>query len=108
MHYDTRLKEALDDRHRFALDLLTEAATQGVLTPTARDRFEAYVVALDDGTKGGVAEILEVLVHDGYLVANDHGHTFQSHLLRDWWLARFGHGYEPIEQRTPANRGERS
>ncbi|MYE24308.1 MAG: hypothetical protein F4Y01_10245 [Gammaproteobacteria bacterium] len=107
MHYDTRLKDALDDRsHRIALELLTETATQGVLTSTARDRLEAQLAALEGDAQGRVAGVLDVLVHDGYLISADRGHVFQSRLLRDWWLARFGRGHEPLEQRTTAGPGE--
>ena len=104
MHYDTRLRDALDERsHRIALEILTEAATQEVLTATARDRFEAHLAALDDAIQGRFASILDVLVHDGYLRQTDKGHVFQSKLLRDWWMARFGHGHEPFEERAAAS-----
>lgn len=106
MHYDTRLRDAFDDRsHRIALEILTEAATQGVLTATARNRFEAHLAALGDETQGRIAGVLDVLVHDGYLIPREDGHVFQSRLLRDWWIARFGRGHEPFEERAPAMAG---
>ena len=106
MHYDTRLRDAFDERsHRIALEILTEAATQGVLTATARDRFEAHLAALGDETQGRIAGVLDVLVHDGYLIPHNDGQVFQSRLLRDWWIARFGRGHEPFEERAPAMAG---
>ena len=106
MHYDTRLLDAFDERsHRIALEILTEAATQGVLTDTARDRCEAHLAALGDETQGRIAGVLDVLVHDGYLIPRDNGHVFQSRLLRDWWLARFGRGHEPFEEPAAAMAG---
>ena len=91
---------------RVALELLTEAATQGVLTSPARDHLEAHLATLEDDVQGRVSGVLDVLVHDGYLVPADQGHVFQSRLLQDWWLARFGRGHKPLEQRTTAGSGE--
>ncbi|MCY4057150.1 MAG: ATP-binding protein [Gammaproteobacteria bacterium] len=106
MHYDTRLRDAFDERgHRIALEILTEAATQGILTATARDRFEAHLAALGDETPGRITTVLDVLVHDGYLVPHDDGHVFQSRLLCDWWIARFGRGHEPFKERAAAIAG---
>ena len=88
MHYDTRLRDAFDDRsHRTALEILTEAATQGGLSEAARDRFEAHLAALGDEAQGRIA-------------------AFQSRLLRDWWVARFGRGHEPFENRAAAIAGD--
>lgn len=107
MHYDTRLRDALDDRsHRIALELLTEAATQGVLTSAACDALEAHLAALGDEVQGRLVGVLDVLVHDGYLARANHGHVFQSYLLRDWWVARFGRGHEPIVHRAIAGAQE--
>ena len=49
-----------------------------------------------------------MLVHDGYLIPRDDGHAFQSRLLRDWWIARFGRGHEPFEERAAAMAGGRT
>ena len=106
MHYDTRLRDAFDERsHRIALEILTEAATQGTLTPKARDRFEAQLAALGDQTQGRITGVLDVLVHDGYLGLHDDGYVFQSRLLRDWWIVRFGRGHEPFEERAATTAG---
>ena len=100
MHYDTRLRDALDERsHRIAHEMLTEAATQGALSDAALARVEAHLDALGDETQDRTVTVLDVLTHDGYLVAADNGYEFQSRLLRDWWAARFGRNYEPLEQR---------
>ena len=88
-----------------ALEILTEAATQGILTATARDRFEAHLAALGDETPRRITTVLDVLVHDGYLIPSDDGHVFQSRLLRDWWIARFGRAHEPFEERAVAIAG---
>jgi len=84
----------------FVLDVLTEAAVVGQLTP------EALVVLRQEfGLEGreGVErarEVLEILVHDGYLKGGTGGFTFVSRLLRDWWSRRFGtFGFKPALQR---------
>ncbi|MCY4530788.1 MAG: ATP-binding protein [Gammaproteobacteria bacterium] len=46
-----------------------------------------------------ITEVLESLVHDGYLKAGDNGYSFPSRLLQDWWEARFRDHYEPLESR---------
>ena len=38
-----------------------------------------------------LAEVMEILQHDGYLRRQQNGSfVFESGLLRDWWQARFG------------------
>ena len=47
-----------------------------------------------------IAEILDLLVHDGYLEAAGEDHEFPSRLLKDWWAARFRAHHVPIADRS--------
>ncbi|HEX2094181.1 MAG TPA: hypothetical protein VHG28_17390 [Longimicrobiaceae bacterium] len=84
----------------FVLDLLTEAAVVGQLTPSA-----IAVIQQEYGLAGRDAadqtrEVLEILEHDGYLKRGSGGFAFESKLLRDWWHRRFAaFGYTPALQR---------
>lgn len=108
VHYETRLKEALDDdSYALAMQVLAEAATQGGFTDGARRRLEKMYSAIADAPSGRIADTLEVLTHDGYLESSDEGYRFPSRLLRDWWLARFRGHYVPLERRrTNDDSGE--
>lgn len=100
-HYETRLKEALsDEEHRLAMEILAEAATTGAFTPDARNRLEALYSAVVNAAAERVVDVLDVLVHDGYLEASQEGYRFASFLLRDWWYARFRHHYVPMAERV--------
>ena len=104
IHYVTRLKEGLGDTNGYsiAMEILAEAATQGIFTPTARRCLERLYSALQiDDAAGKIADMLEILEHDGYLEAGDGGHRFPSHLLKDWWEARFRDHHIPFEGRRP-------
>ena len=100
-HYETRLRDALDDGSRsLAMEMLAEAATQDVFTSAARVRLgELYSRVVEDA-RGRITEVLDVLVHDGYLVERDRGYRFPFRLLKDWWAARFRDYYIPIERRS--------
>lgn len=101
VHYETRLKEALDDEtFGLAMEILAEAATQGVFTPSASTRLGDLYSNLVDNAGARIAEALDVLVHDGYLDATPEGHRLRLNLLRDWWVARFRDHHMPIEQRA--------
>ena len=68
--------------------MVTEAAVEGVLSKEAIGAFgKEYAEAVEDVTEVQ-KEILEVLVHDGYLKLGDKGYVFESKLLRDWWKNR--------------------
>ena len=96
VHYETRLKEGLeDDRYAIAMEILAEAATRERFTPSARRCLEQLYAPVVGDTPGLVADILEVLVHDGYLEDGDDGFRFPSRLLKDWWSARFRDHYIP-------------
>ena len=100
VHYETRLKEALEDEnYRIAMEILAEAATQDVFTPNARCCLERLYAQVVDDALGRIADTLEILMHDGYLEASDDGHRFPSRLLQDWWSARFRDHHRPLEDR---------
>ncbi len=101
MHYETRLKEALDDEtFGLAMEILAEAATQGTFTPSARSRLVLLYSKVVDDAQARVAEALDVLDHDGYLEPTAAGYRFRLRLLRDWWVARFRDHHVPLEQRA--------
>ena len=102
VHYETRLKDGLDDQtFSVAMEILAEAATQNVFTPRARHCLERQYEALVNDIRGRVADAIEVLVHDGYIEDGDHGHHFPSRLLRDWFAARFRDHHAPLESCAP-------
>ena len=101
VYYETRLKESLgggEILYLIAMEILAEAATQQVFTPSARRCLEELYSPLVDDTPSHIAGVLEILEHDGYLESGKDGHSFPSHLLRDWWSARFRH-HVPLEKR---------
>ena len=102
-HYQTRLEEGLDDQRSYtiAMETLAEAATQGVFTPDARRCLARLPAPVGDDVPGRIAEVLEVLVHDGYLEAGEVGHRFPFRLLKDWWSARFRDHHTPLCDRFP-------
>ena len=90
-HYETRLREALDDAsHAIAMEILAEAATQGAFTADARSRLEQRHRSRIEDVPGLIADVLKILVHDGYLSDSEVGYRFESNLLRDWWSGRLG------------------
>lgn len=100
VHYQTRLKEALDNQdHSIAMEILAEAATVGAFTPGARQCLNALYSAVTGDASLRIAETLDVLVHDGYLEAYEDGYRFPSRLLRDWWSARFRDHHLPLASR---------
>ncbi len=100
VHYETRLKDGLDDEtFSIAMEILAEAATQDVFTRRARRCLEDVYETLVDDVRVRVADAIEVLVHDGYIEADEGGHRFPSRLLCDWWAARFRDHHEPLESR---------
>ena len=103
-HYETRLREGLEDRSYYmAMEILTVAATQNVRTAMARRRLERLYSPVADDAYERIAEVLEVLVHDGYLRADDDGHRFPSRLLKDWWATRFRDHHMPLTRRLSDN-----
>lgn len=104
VHYETRLKEALEDEsHTIAMEILAEAATQEVFTSEARRCLEGLYTRVVDDAPGRIADTLEILMHDGYLEDGEDGHRFPSRLLKDWWSSRFRDHHIPLANRY-ANR----
>ncbi|MYA88130.1 MAG: ATP-binding protein [Boseongicola sp. SB0662_bin_57] len=106
-HYETRLREALDDQaFRVALEVLTEAAAVGAFTVHAAKRLQERLAALDGDSPDSIAHVVTVLVHDGYLTENDdRSYSFPSRLLGDWWAARFGSDHRPLDPKAGTTRG---
>ena len=101
-HYESRLKDGLDeDSYRVAMESLAKSA-QGVFTRDARHCLERKYAQVVDDAPGCVTEALEVLVHDGYLESSTDGYRFPSRLLKDWWAARFRDHHVPVERRLLA------
>ena len=96
-HYETHLREALEDHnHTIAMEILAEAATRGGFGADARRCLDTLHSRLVADAPHRIAEVLDVLVHDGYLETTSDGRSphfgFPSRLLRDWWAARYnGH-----------------
>ncbi len=100
VHYETRLKEALEDEsYSIAMEVLAEAAVEEVFTPDAKKCLVRMYSRLVNDAATRFADVLEVLEHDGYLESNDDGHRFASRLLKDWWTARFRDHHVPIRCR---------
>ena len=97
-HYEARLRDGLGDTHRYriAMEILAEAAVQGIFTAEAQRQLEDRHSRLVEDASRQVADTLAVLVHDGYLQPHPDGHRFALNLLRDWWKARFRHHYRPL------------
>lgn len=97
-HLEERLRMVLGPKvDLLALDLLTEAAVTGSLSPAvahaiAREHFEEHWEA-------NLREVLSILEHDGYLVSRSEVYVFVSRLVKDWWKARFGFTYIPSSRR---------
>ena len=103
VHYRTRLEEGLGDEESctIAMEILDEAAKQGVFTPDARRCLARRYAPTGDDIPERIAEVLEVLVHDGYLEATENGgHRFPFRLLRDWWSARCRDHHTPPRNRV--------
>ena len=100
VHYESRLKDALGiDNHKIAMEILAEAATQGSFSHAAKKSLEVLYAPVIADVASHISDVLEVLVHDGYLEPTDSGFIFPSRLLKEWWAARFRDHYTPLEQR---------
>lgn len=105
VHYETRLREGLEEEsYSIAMEILAEAATQGVFTAGARRHLEQLYDAVLNDAPVSIADALDVLMHDGYLQAAGDGYRFPSRLLKDWWSARFRNHHTPLAERSPRNR----
>ena len=100
VHYDTRLQDALEeDDYTIAMEILAEAATQDVFTQAARRCLEDQYSRIGVDVRRSLSDVLDVLVHDGYLEAGDLGYRFSLRPLRDWWAGRFRDHHVPLGQR---------
>lgn len=108
VHYEKRLKDVLDDQsYTIAMVILAEAAVNEMFTPMARRTLDRSYSKLMDDAPERIAEVLEILVHDGYLECGEEGYRFASRLLKDWWSARYSDHHIPIQSRHPDhNQGE--
>ncbi len=98
-HYASRLKDGLENDYPIAMEILAAAALQDVFTTSSRRHLEQLI----DDAPGRITEVIDILVHDGYLAEGADGYRFLSHLLKDWWAARFRGHYIPLENRRPNN-----
>ena len=100
VHYETRLRNALEDEsYAIAMEVLAETATREVFTPSSRQSLERLYAELVSDAPGRIADVIDVLVHDGYLEAGEGGYRFASRLLKDWWSTRFRDHHVSIEER---------
>ena len=103
-HYDSRLQDALtEESYAIAVRILAEAAIQDVLTPEARSSLELECGVIVKDARERIAEVLDVLEHDGYLVASDDGYRFPFRLLKEWWAVRFRDHYTPLREHGNSN-----
>ena len=70
-----------------------------VFTPEARRYLAQLYSPLGDDVHGRIADVLDVLVHDGCLHAGENGYRFPFRLLRDWWSNRFRDRHTPLGSR---------
>ena len=104
-HYETRLKLVLgEEGYATAIEMLTEAAVNGVLPRDAIARYRGRVRDSHNTEAVPAEHVLNVLEHDGYLEKHGDGHRFVSGLLEDWWRERYGHlatGDRPRQRAEP-------
>ena len=106
-HYEGRLRMVLGrEGYRTALEILTEAAVgDGLLSGDTivryRENFQggAQDEAEAEADPVSIEDVIRVLEHDGYLERHRDSYRFVSGLLEDWWCARHGRHFVPIEQR---------
>lgn len=98
--YEDRLKVVLGNEvFPLALEMLTEAAITGCLTPEAMAAMRRDYTFDDRSVEDVQKEVLWVLEHDGYLRSATKGYVFVSNLVRDWWKARHKFAYIPVLKR---------
>ena len=101
VHYEDRLRTVLgNSSYTVALWLLTEASVNdGLLTHEAVRRYRDMWLSSSDDEGVAVEHVLYSLEHDGYLESRNGGYGFVSGLLEDWWRARHGQYFVPVNQR---------
>jgi uncharacterized protein len=102
-HLEERLRMVLGSALQpLALDLLTEAAVTGCLTPVAikiLGRESSIELGSYRSIDDACRDVLMVLEHDGYLQPRKDGYVFVSKLIRDWWDARYRLNFTPAAER---------
>ena len=100
-HMEERLKQVLGKALQpLALELLTEAAVSGRLTPDGVKKISATYKFESKNIEDVVRLVLMIFEHDGYLSSDSEGNLyFASNLLRDWWKRHFGTSYIPLSAR---------
>ena len=109
-YYDSRLQIVLGRAgHQIARRLLTEAAANdGWLREKDINGIRDDLASVTDTAPTEIGNVLNVLVHDGYLGSEGDGYRFVSGLLEDWWRTRYvWHGISPqpltaVSVRQPA------
>ena len=100
LHYENRLKEALDeDTYRIAMEIQAEAATEGVFSTSARRYLQHTYSRVMPDVRNRIDEALDVLMHDGHLEEADGGHRLAFRLLADWLHTRFHGHHTPLRKR---------
>ena len=101
VHYEDRLRTVLgDEAFTDALSLLTEAVVNGgLLTHETVERYRE--LSPFSPAEGGISidDVLYSLEHDGYLERQASAYGFVSGLLEDWWRARHGQYFTPVNRR---------
>ncbi len=99
-HYEERLKIVLGPEiFPLALEMLTETAVAGCLGKESLMELRKGYTFREKSIQDAQEEIIRVLEHDGYIKQAAQGYVFESHLLRDWWLKRYGFFYVPVLKR---------
>ena len=104
-HYEGRLRMVLGrEGYGTALEILTEAAvSDGLLSGDTIGRYREYLQGRSQADLEAdpvpLEDLLLLLEHDGYLERQGDGYRFVSGLLEDWWRARHGPHFVPIERR---------
>ncbi len=94
-HFEERLKTVLGEEYfPLAIDLLTEAAVNGFLSPEVATMISKRY---SFGSDHVLREIIGILEHDGYFLQKERYYRFVSNLLKDWWKARFAFTYRPAK-----------
>ena len=73
----------------------------GHLTDVSVNQYRAlYSIVTDtEDELANIEDVLRLLEHDGYLEREDAGYRYLSGMLEDWWLARHGRYFVPIQNR---------
>lgn len=100
MHYEERLGQVIEPaRLPLTIDMLTRAALGGLTVNDARRLARDHIAATNDTR--AVADILDILQHDGYLRADADGRFhFESSYVADWWRTRHGATFRLPEEAT--------